>query len=108
MKTTRIKNDLKDINTSLIRIRRSYNELMKCKEKMRSYLCEPTTANLFETREELCVRMDTLIAGHLALLYQLEHKRDNLTKELGDIKDQLLAAKQLEQGISNYMMAVHP
>jgi len=108
MDTKRLKNDLRDVNSSLVRIQRSYSELLKCKEKMTSYLCEPTTSNLFETRESLRSKMETLIAEHLALLHQLEHEKERFNKELGEIKDQLLAVKQLEKGISNYMLAAHP
>jgi hypothetical protein len=52
--------------------------------------------------------MEALMAGHLDLLHQLEHKKDSLTKELGEITAQLQAVKQLEKGISNYMLAAHP
>jgi len=108
MDTRRIKSDIKDVNSSLVRIQRSYSELIKCKEKMTSYLCEPTTARLFEKREELQIKMKTLMQGHLDLLRQLENKKDSLNKELSEINDQLLAVKKLEEGINSYMLAAHP
>jgi hypothetical protein len=108
MDAKHLRTELKDVNSSLVRIQRSYSELVKCKEKMSSYLCEPTTSGLFETREKLKLKMEALMAGHLDLLHQLEHKKDSLTKELGEITAQLQAVKQLEKGISNYMLAAHP
>ena len=107
MDTYGIETDIKDVNSSLVRIQRSFSELMQCKDKLTSYLSEPKTPELFETRENLVNKMEVLLNGHLDLLSKLEHKKDNLNKELNRVKSQLLEVRKLEQGISTYMVAAH-
>ncbi len=107
MDTKRSEMDMKDVGSTLLHVQRSLSELKLFKEKMKSYLCEPTTAHLFETKERIQQRINEHISVHLTLLCRLEHKKNILNKELKRIQNQLLESKELEKGIHSYMLAVH-
>lgn len=108
MNKQRITSDIKNVGSTILHIQRSLSELKQFKEKMKSYLCEPNTAELFEIKELLENRINGHIAIHEAEIQKMEHKKHILKEELNRIQEQIDASKELEKGISSYMMAVHP
>ncbi len=108
MNTQRITTDIKNVGSTILHIQRSLSELLQFKDKMKSYLCEPTTAQLFETKQLLQDRISGHIAIHENELRKMEHKKNILNEELYRIQEQLEASKELEKGISSYILAVHP
>lgn len=108
MNTQGIATDIKNVGSTILHIQRSLSELQQFKNKMKSYLCEPTTVQLFETKQLLQDRINGHIAIHKNELRKMEHKKDILKEELYRIQNQIEASKELEKGISSYMLAVHP
>jgi chromosome segregation ATPase len=108
MNTQRITTDIKNVGFTILHIQRSLSELQQFKDKMKSYLCEPNTVQLFETKELLQDRINGHIAIHENELRKLEHRKNILKGELNRIQEQLEASKELEKGISSYMLALHP
>lgn len=106
METLKKNDALKELNTYLVRIERSYRNLLQFKEQLSSYLCEPYTADQYEEREEIQKKMDKLTKGHLALLEIYHKKKSNLSNHLANINDQLREAKVLEEGIMHYMTVI--
>ncbi|MGB3149968.1 MAG: hypothetical protein WBB27_04845 [Maribacter sp.] len=106
METSKNNYDLKDIDAYLLRIERSYRNLLQFKEKMNSYLCEPCTANQYEAREKIHQKMIKLTQGHLELMKIFRNKRNDLSNELMTIRNHLNEVRRLEEGICNYMLEV--
>ena len=106
METSNKNDGLKEINTYLVRIERSYRNLLQFKEQLSSYLCEPCTVDQYEEREEIKKKMDKLTKGHLALLEIYRKKKNNLSNHLANITEQLREAQILEEGITHYMTVI--
>lgn len=96
----------KELNTYLVRIERSYRNLLQFREQLSSYLCEPCTVDQYEEREEIQQKMDKLTKGHLALIEMYQKKKNSLSQHLTNINNQLREAKVLEEGIMHYMTII--
>ncbi len=106
MEAVKQQSELKEINTYLPRIERSYRNLLQFKEQLNSYLCEPCTMVQYEAREKIQTNIDRLEKGHLALLNIYRNKRISFNNVLQTISDQLMEAKRLEEGVNNYITMV--
>ncbi|WP_281540280.1 hypothetical protein [Maribacter aestuarii] len=103
METSNKSDGLKEVNAYLVRIERSYRNLLQFKEQLSSYLFEPCTVDQYKEREELKKKIAKLSKGHLALLEIYRNNKNSLNQHLSNINEQLKEAKRLEEGIMNYM-----
>ncbi|MFX0556935.1 hypothetical protein ACOCEA_09055 [Maribacter sp. CXY002] len=106
MESTRAEVKITDLNTSALRVERSYNNLLQFKTKLNSYLYEPTTYKQYTMREELARGVNNQLKVHLELLNTI--KAGELVSEtIVIIKSQLRTAKMLEDGITKYIMSLN-
>lgn len=106
MENTNPVSKITNFSKSILRIERSYKDLLQFKTKLNSYLCEPTTYKQYKSREELSEKINNQIECHLELLDSLKTSH-LITKPETRITDSLQEAKLVEEGVSNYILALN-
>lgn len=86
---------------------RSYKGLQSIKQKLDSYLFEPTTYSQYEEKEQITAKMEAVEEGHLELLTLLKSGKNILKDHLTKVRYQLKEAKTLEESINRYITMTH-
>ncbi|WP_157491563.1 hypothetical protein [Maribacter thermophilus] len=96
-----------DKKACFVWIDRSYKGLQSIKQKLDSYLFEPTTYSQYEEKEQITAKMEAVEEGHLELLTLLKSGKNILKDHLTKVRHQLKEAKRLEESINRYIMMTH-
>jgi len=106
MENTKTAGKITNFSKGILRIERSYKDLLQFKTKLNSYLCEPTTYKQYKSREELSEKINNLIKSHQELLDYL--KNNNFaTQPDTRINDSLQEAKLVEERVGNYILSIN-
>ncbi len=106
MENTKTASKITNFSKGILRIERSNKDLLQFKTKLNSYLCEPTTYKQYKIREELSEKINNLIKSHQELLDYLKTNKFT-TQPDTRINNSLQEAKLVEEGVSNYILAIN-
>lgn len=106
MESTKTESEITNFSKGILRIERSYKDLLQFKVKLNSYLCEPTTYKQYKRREELSEIINNQIKNHQELLDSLKTSR-SITKPEMQINDRLKEVKLVEERVSDYILALN-
>lgn len=106
MENTKTESKITNFSKGILRIERSYKDLLQFKVKLNSYLCEPTTYKQYKSREELSEKINNQIKSHQELLDSLKTSHF-ITKPETQINDRLQEAKLVEERVNDYILALN-
>ncbi|RKR13221.1 hypothetical protein CLV91_1936 [Maribacter vaceletii] len=92
-----------EIGDSLVRVERSYRNIVHLKSKLTSYSYEPRTYKLFEELEDLKLHLELLHLSHLELIDTLKNPINFVEARLQQVNELLDKSIVVEEGVANYI-----
>ncbi|WP_291869547.1 hypothetical protein [Maribacter sp.] len=92
-----------EITDALMRLERSYKNILELKTRLNSYSCEPRTYNLFEQLEDLKLSIELIAISHIKLMTALKSPAHFVEVQLQQVKEQIKDALILENRVSDYI-----
>ncbi|WP_299433020.1 hypothetical protein [uncultured Maribacter sp.] len=99
-------NEENEIGNCLIRMERSYRDVMLLKNSLCSYSCEPQTYKLFEEFEDLKLNLELLRISHLKLIDALRPSVNFVELKLQQVNDIVNKTISLKEEVHNYINLV--
>ncbi|TVZ14355.1 hypothetical protein [Maribacter sp. MAR_2009_72] len=96
--------NVQDKSKCLGKLERCYNILQHIRTKIDSYLYEPSTCALFETKEYLKQKIDKLIAANESLLNYLRGTNELLPDQFKDVNYHIQETFELEDDFTDYTL----
>ncbi|QLG46948.1 hypothetical protein [Costertonia aggregata] len=92
----------------VLKLERCNQDLLKLREKLCSYVCEPTTYNLFERIEILRNRLETMRDSNLNIMEGIKKDADVLYAYFAKAEQNLSDFNSLYKAIENYVSSARP
>ncbi len=92
-----------EVGNSLVRIERSYRNIVLLKNQLCSYSCEPKTYKLFEEFEDLKLQLELLRLSHLKLIESLKSPVTFIESKQQQVDELINKTIALEQGVVVYI-----
>ncbi|WP_298486136.1 hypothetical protein [uncultured Maribacter sp.] len=99
-------NEENEIGNCLIKMERSYRDVMLLKNSLCSYSCEPQTYKLFEKFEDLKLNLELLRMAHLKLIDTLRLSVNFVELKLQQVNDIVNKTISLKEEVYNYISLV--
>ncbi|WP_405382329.1 hypothetical protein [Maribacter sp. LLG6340-A2] len=96
--------NVQDKSKCLGKLERSYNILQHIRCKIDSYLYEPSTSALFETKEYLKDKIDLLITANENLLNYLRRTNELMPDQFQDVNYHIEQTFELEDDFAEYTL----
>ncbi|WP_298475622.1 hypothetical protein [uncultured Maribacter sp.] len=102
-KTQEIDKNTLQIENAVVRIDRSYKNILQLKNKLNSYSYEPRTYSLYQQLEELKLKLELISVSHLKLMNTLKKPVHFIESQIQLVKENLEAVHVIEQDVSDYI-----
>lgn len=106
--SSKINTSVLDSNSCLVWLDRSNKDLLQWKRALESYLFEPTTQGQFELKQRLTDTMQRLLIRYKELATEAGNNGKLVGNQVEMIKKYMMETRELEDGVQEYMVMLHP
>lgn len=96
--------NVQDYSKCLSKLERCYKTLQHVKAKMNSYMYEPSTSALFETKEYLKSKIDVLTEANESLLQYLQRTKELFPEQFTVVNYHIQETFELEDDVTEYTL----
>lgn len=90
------------INGYQSKLDRSYRNLLQYKSRLESYLYEPTTRTLYETKEYLCHKIEQLVINHMEIMNRIRNASGFFEPDMTLVHTQLEESSRVKEDVEMY------
>lgn len=96
-------NDSIELANAMVRMERSYRNILQLKKRLSNYSYEPRTYTLYKQLDDLKLRLELLGVSHLKLMNALKKPIHFIEVQVLQVKENIEAVRIVEQSVSEYI-----